>query len=176
MMTSPRRLVLVVCAAPPAATIDDLVRLLLEDGWTVDVIVTDAAQSWIDAAVLQSLTGSPVRVLSREPSEPKAPRPDAVVLAPATFNTINLWAAGVNNSPALGLLNEALCDQTPIVASPYVKEVLTKHPAFERNLTTLVEAGVLMTAVDALRPAVDNEPFQWHVILDLLLQVKQHLS
>jgi phosphopantothenoylcysteine synthetase/decarboxylase len=36
------------------------------------------------------------------------PRADAVAIAPATFNTINKWVAGISDTFALGLLNEAI--------------------------------------------------------------------
>lgn len=35
------------------------------------------------------------------------PPPDAFVVAPCTFNTLNKWAAGVSDTLVLGLLNEA---------------------------------------------------------------------
>ncbi|WKU05503.1 flavoprotein [Micromonospora sp. HUAS LYJ1] len=97
-------------------------------------------------------------------------RPAAKVteLAPATFNTINQWAAGINNTAALGILNEALGAGTPIIASPYVKAVLATHPAFNRNLELLASAGVHLTATEALRPATPDEPFRWQGVLDLL--------
>ncbi|MBB5866704.1 phosphopantothenoylcysteine synthetase/decarboxylase [Allocatelliglobosispora scoriae] len=172
MSTTAPRLALVVCAAPPAAAIGDLARLLMDDGWVVDVVATDAAREWIDMDTLVSLTGSPVRVQARQPHEPKAPPPDAVALVPATFNTINLWASGVNNTAALGILNEALCAGTPIVAAPYVKEVLTRHPAFDRNLTILTQAGARLTETDALRPDVEGGPYRWRAVVELLREVK----
>ncbi len=52
---------------------------------------------------------------NRGPDEAQAePRGDAVLVVPATFNTINKWAAGMNDTLALGLLNEALGSWIPI--------------------------------------------------------------
>jgi Flavoprotein len=34
--------------------------------------------------------------------------PDAIIVAPATFNTINKWAVGISDTLALGLLTEAI--------------------------------------------------------------------
>jgi phosphopantothenoylcysteine synthetase/decarboxylase len=81
------------------------------------------------------------------------PVADALVVAPATFNTINKWAAGMSDTFALGILNEALGLILPIVASPYAKPALAAHPAFARSLATLSEAGVHLTATEVLRPA-----------------------
>jgi flavoprotein len=48
------------------------------------------------------------------------PPPDAIVVAPATFNTINKWAAGISDTLVLGLLTEAIGKRLPVVALPFV--------------------------------------------------------
>jgi hypothetical protein len=48
-----------------------------------------------------------------------------VLAAPLTFNTINKWASGINDTVGLGPLNEVLSSETTIVAVPCVK------PAFK---------------------------------------------
>lgn len=52
---------LVVCAAPPVDRIGELVDLLMADGWTVCLIATPVAASWLDRSALQEQTGYPVR-------------------------------------------------------------------------------------------------------------------
>lgn len=172
-MTDPKPVaLLVVCAAPPAAKVDELAELLRRDGWDVYPVLTEAATTWVDPAALETAAGHAIRTRPRGPQETKSlPQADAVIVAPATFNTINLWAAGVNNTAALGVLNEALGARIPIIASPYAKAVLATHPAFDRNLQLLTSAGVHLTATDALRPAAPNGPFQWARVLDLLAGV-----
>jgi hypothetical protein len=70
------------------------------------------------------------------------PPPDAVVVAPATFNTINKWAAGISDTLALGMLNEAIGMRLPVIAVPFPSVALARHPAFMRNMATLKEWGV----------------------------------
>lgn len=57
---------------------------------------------FVDADRLASLTGEPVRSEWRMPGEAQGlPSADAVVVAPATFdtiNTINEWAAGITGT------------------------------------------------------------------------------
>jgi phosphopantothenoylcysteine decarboxylase len=160
---------LAVCAAPPAAKVAELAELLRNDGWDVYPVLTDAATAWVDTASLEIATGHLIRSERRGPEEPKSlPRADAIVVAPATFNTINQWAAGINDTAALGILNEALGAGIPIVASPYAKSVLTAHPVFRHNLDLLAAAGVLFTETDALRPVAPNGSFNWRCVLDLL--------
>lgn len=167
-------LLLVVCAAPPAAKVAELARLLCDDGWDVYPVLTEAATAWVDLASLETATGHSVKSEPRGPHEPKSlPRADGIIVAPATFNTINQWAAGINNTAALGILNEALGTGTPLVASPYAKAVLAAHPAFKRNLELLTSAGVRFTPVDALRPESPDGPFLW---ANLLNPLKRHMN
>lgn len=168
-MIVPRTLYLVVCAAPPARRVHELVELLDQQGWRTYVIATPtAASGWIDADRLAAQTGFPVRSRPRQPGDPRTlPAADAIAVAPATFNTVNKWAAGISDTFALGILNEAIGLGVPIVVSPYVKSTLAAHPAFGRSLGLLRDYGVRVTATEALRSA-DPDRFVWSVILEAL--------
>ncbi|WBB70769.1 flavoprotein [Micromonospora sp. WMMD812] len=154
-MTDERVMYLVVCAAPPALQIGELIELLLADGWTVCVIATPTAATWIDTEALSAQTGYPVRSEWRRPGEPDVlPKADAVVVAPATFNTINKWALGISDNLALGILNEALGLHLPVLAAPHLKQALTTHPAHARSAELLVTSGVtLYQGAEAQKPA-----------------------
>ncbi|MEV0392909.1 flavoprotein [Polymorphospora rubra] len=171
-MTADQRapvLMLVVCAAPPALQIHELVEQVQLDGWTVQVIATPTAMTWIDTDRLAELTDSPVRATARRPDEPKSlPKADAVAVVPATFNTINQWCAGVNNTLALGVLNEALGSRLPIITAPYAKPTLAAHPVFGKNLRLLVDAGVDLLPTEAIRPTSADQPFHWELITQRL--------
>ncbi len=83
----------------------------------------------------------------RKPDEPSfEPLGNAVLVAPATFNTINKWALGINDSLALGLLNEALGRAVPIEARPCLNDALAIHPAYRQALKLLADAGVVFEA------------------------------
>ncbi|HEX6683763.1 MAG TPA: flavoprotein [Candidatus Limnocylindrales bacterium] len=164
---------LVVCGAPPARAIAELVKLLQDDGWEVCVIPTAAALAWLDSGAIERLTGHPVETHGRTPDEPKRlGEPALVIVAPATFNTINKWALGINDTPALGVLNEALGAGLPIVASPYAKLSLSAHPAFDRSLAELEGYGVRLTRTEALRPDREDGPFQWSAVMHLVHEVR----
>lgn len=70
------------------------------------------------------------------------PPPDAVVVAPATFNTTNKWAYGSSDTLALGLLNEAIGLDIPVIAVPTPSTALVKHPAFTESVARLRSSGV----------------------------------
>jgi phosphopantothenoylcysteine decarboxylase len=145
-MTSRGVLALVACAAPPVLRIGELIELLQEDGWTVCLTATPTAATWIDREALARQTGYPVRVEWRKPGDPEPhPPATAVVAAPATFNIINKWALGINDTLALGILNEALGANIPVYVYPNVKAELAAHPRYERHLQLLREAEVTVT-------------------------------
>src|SRR5918994_5007021 len=92
-------LYLIACGAPPARGAKRTVARLQAANWDVCAVATPAALAWIDAPGLRDATRHSVRAEFRAPDEPEfVPRGDAVLVAPATFNTINKCAAGVNDS------------------------------------------------------------------------------
>jgi phosphopantothenoylcysteine synthetase/decarboxylase len=140
---SPGVLYVVVCAAPPASGVGEFVSLAKDAGWLVRVIATPMAERFIDADQLAELTGDRVRMGFRMPDEPdELPKADAVVVAPATFNTVNKWAAGITDTFAAGLLCELTGARVPILAVPLVKDELARHVAFGRSLEVLRAMGV----------------------------------
>jgi phosphopantothenoylcysteine decarboxylase len=160
---------LIVCSAPPARNIAELVALLQEAEWTVAVIPTPRASEWVNINELEAQTGLPVRADYKKPDDPDVlPRADAIAVVPATFNTINKWAAGISDTFALGILNEALGLGLPIIVAPYAKPPLAAHPAFNRSLALLEDSGVTVTPVEGIRPADPADPFRWSVITTAL--------
>jgi phosphopantothenoylcysteine decarboxylase len=55
----------VVCAAPPAQHIHELVSLLCSDQRQVIVFATPTAAEWINGSLVRDLTGTPVRSVPR---------------------------------------------------------------------------------------------------------------
>jgi phosphopantothenoylcysteine synthetase/decarboxylase len=138
-----RVLYVVVCAAPPASEVHELVKLAQAAGWEVCVIATPEAMHWIDPAMLAELTGYDVRSEYRAAGEAKSlPDADAIAVAPATFNTVNKFRAGIADNMAVGVLCECLRAGVPIVLAPNVKAVLAEHPAFPASLRELASWGV----------------------------------
>jgi phosphopantothenoylcysteine synthetase/decarboxylase len=128
----------VACAAPPTRELQVLVRLAQADQWTVCVIATPSARSFLDAAALEQLTGSAVRGDHKRPDAPDVvPPPDAVIVAPATFDTVNKGAAGVAGTLALGVVGEATGKGLPLVVLPFLNSDLAAHPAFGQGVQRL---------------------------------------
>jgi phosphopantothenoylcysteine synthetase/decarboxylase len=92
------------------------------------------------------------------------PEADAIVVAPATFNTINRWVAGITDTVAVGTLCEFLGLDGPIVAVPNVNPPLARHPMFRAFLRQLREWGVRVL-FDESAPREARMP-SWEEILE----------
>jgi phosphopantothenoylcysteine synthetase/decarboxylase len=137
-----RVLSLIVCGAGPATDAGKLVKLAQQRGWTVQVIATPAALAFLDTAALEALTGSAVRSAYRSPGEPRSPQADAVIVAPATYNTIAKCAQGISDTYALGILAEAVSLSIPVVILPFVNSALASRHPFQRAVRQLGDEGV----------------------------------
>ncbi|WP_346101615.1 flavoprotein [Nonomuraea maheshkhaliensis] len=135
-------LYLVVCAAGAARDVGRLVTLAQDAGWIVQIVATPSALDFIDVAALEEQTGRPVRSRYRKPHEPKPPRADAMIVAPATYNTINKFAQGITDTYALGVLAEAPGLGIPVVVLPFVNSALAARTPYRRSLEDLRADGV----------------------------------
>jgi phosphopantothenoylcysteine synthetase/decarboxylase len=136
-------LYLVACGGRPAGDLPPFIDRLHQAGWDVCVIATPSALKFMDTDDLARLTGHVVRADYKRPDEPDIlPPPDAIVVAPATFNTICKWAHGTSDTLALGVLNEAIGLDLPVVAVPNPSTALAKHPAFLESVERLRSWGV----------------------------------
>lgn len=106
-------------------------------------MITPSAASWVDEPSLAAATGQPPRSAPRPAgSAIDRERPDAVVVAPVTFNTVAKMACGIADTYAHGVLCESLGDRVPILAIPMVNDRLWAHPAWAGNVARLTDAGV----------------------------------
>jgi len=138
-----RVLYAVACGGRPAGDLPDFVRYAQDQGWDVCVVATPSGMKFLDPERLASLTGHPVRCDYKRPDEPDVlPPPDALVVAPATFNTVNKLAAGISDTLALGLLSEAIGTGLPIIAVPFPNQMLARHPVFLASVATLRAWGM----------------------------------
>jgi len=133
----------IACSAPPVLDLSRFLAMLGKQNWTSYVILTPTAATWVDVGALADTGGYPVRTEPRTPGDPDPlPPADIVIVAPLTFNSLNKWAAGISDTLALGLLNEALGLGVPIIAAPCIKEALQRHPAYPWSVDRLRSAGV----------------------------------
>ncbi|ONH25677.1 flavoprotein [Pseudofrankia asymbiotica] len=140
-----RRVVyVIVCGAGPAGNVGQLVTHAREAGWDAYLVPTDTARRhFLDVPALEELTGHPLRGRFRTTGEPgRLPGADAVIVAPATYNTINKWAAGIADTYPLTLLAELTGAGVPIIVLPYVNSAFAANRVFTRSLDELRAGGV----------------------------------
>ncbi|MER7107100.1 flavoprotein [Streptomyces sp. NPDC000229] len=160
-------LYVVVCASGVAGDVGKLITAAQERQWDVGVVATPLALGFIDTAAIEAQTGHPIRSAWRRPGDPRPlPDPDAIAVAPATFNTLNKWAAGISDTLALGILCEAYGAGVPTAVLPCLSTAQAAHPAYRRSLDALREMGVRIGTQDP--DHVKAGGFRWEEALDLL--------
>ncbi|MEU2611908.1 flavoprotein [Micromonospora sp. NPDC007271] len=148
-----RVLYVIACGSPLARHVGRLVDLAQQDGWDVCVVTTPDGAKFVDRAALARQTGHPVRTHYKNPGDPDVlPSADAMLVCPATVNTVNKWAVGIADTLALGLLVEAQGLGVPIAAVPYTNSAMAAHPAFRTSLDRLREWGVRVVFGDHVVP------------------------
>ncbi|WP_030392681.1 flavoprotein [Kitasatospora purpeofusca] len=164
-------LYVVVCASGIADGVGELITAAHAEGWGVGVIATPNGLGFIDQEAVEAQTGYPIRSAWRTPSIPQPlPPADAIAVAPATFNTINKWAAGISDTLALGILCEAYGLGIPVAVQPYVNAAQAAHPAYGESLARLRSMGVLIGDYVPHKPKSGGgrDKYNWTHVLDLL--------
>lgn len=172
-MTSPV-LYLFGSAAPPVFDVANVIQDAQARGFDVCLGLTPTANRWLtdQLSALAELTGHPVRSEYKLPGEPDEwPKADVIVVAPATFNTVNAWALGITRDFVVGVVAEGVGKGIPMVAMPCVNAAYVQHRQFERSVTELREMNVeVLYGEGGFMP---NQPGQgkpkeypWHLVLD----------
>ena len=164
-----RVLYIIACASSSAPLAQNLVLQAQAALWNVCVITTPQGTNFIDIPHFEQITGYPVRSEYKRPEEPDVlPRADAIVVFPATFNTLNKWALGISDTLAVGILCEYTGLKMPIVAVPCFRTGggLDTHPAFLRSIKMLKRYGIHVLYQPERYPPKNQIPA--HVILDEL--------
>jgi hypothetical protein len=172
-MTS-RTLYLFGSAAPPVFDVAKVIEDAQQRGFEVCLGLTPTAARWLDESLdgLAALTGNPVRWKYKLPGQPDVwPKADVIVVAPATFNTMNSWALGLTHDFVVGVVAEGIGKGIPTVAMPCVNAAYVQHRQFERSVAELREMGVEVLYGEG--GFVPNQPgsgkpreYPWHLALD----------
>lgn len=154
-MSPLRVLYVVVCGAGPAGEVGTLVTAAQVEGWRVHLIATPAGRDFLDLAALEAQTDHPVRSAYRSPDQPREPAPpaDAIIVAPATYNTINKLAAGIADNYALGLLAECIGLDVPVIVVPFINSALAGRKPLLAAVAALRAEGVrVLLGPDSFEP------------------------
>ncbi|MFE1871306.1 flavoprotein [Streptomyces sp. NPDC059496] len=167
-----RTLYLLCSAAPPVFEIAGVVEEAQRRGWDVCLGLTPTAADWLKDGLpgLAALTGHPVRSSYKRPGDPDVwPKADVILVAPATFNTVNAWALGLTDRFVVGVVAEGIGKEIPMAVMPCVNSAYARHRALDRSLEELREMGVaVLYGPGGFEPNAPGEkrPYPWGVALD----------
>ena len=123
----------------------ELVRLLVKDGFAVQVIMSHGAQQFVTPLTFQTISGRPVATdtfnLTQESEIGHinlADSADVCVLAPATANIIGKIAAGIADDL---LTTVILATQAPMLIVPAMNIHMYQNPVLQENLRKLRRFG-----------------------------------
>jgi phosphopantothenoylcysteine decarboxylase/phosphopantothenate--cysteine ligase len=123
-----------------------LVRALVKSGAEVRVVMTPLAKEFITPLTMATLSKHPVPVEFFNPENGEwnshvslGEWADALVVAPATANTIAKMAAGIADNLLLTTYLSARC---PVFIAPAMDLDMWAHAATQANLAVLRERGV----------------------------------
>ena len=126
----------------------ELVRRLVDHGAEVQVVMTDAAKTFIAPLTLQALSGRPVRDTLLDPSAESgmghieiARWADRLVVAPASADFIARLAGGMASDL---LATVCLATSAPIALAPAMNQGMWRKSATQRNIATLKADGITM--------------------------------
>ena len=122
-----------------------LVSRLVQAGAEVTALMTDAATKFVGPTTFQSLTGRPVYTSPWQSSEDFASQhvalaraADAMIIAPASANTLAKLAAGICDN-VVTTVAAALPRSTTVLLAPAMNEQMWENPVTGRNLATLTD-------------------------------------
>ena len=146
---SSRNIVLGVSGGIAAYKVVDLIRRLQDRGAAVRVVMTAAAMEFVTPLTFQAISGHRVHtdVFAQDDAAAMdhitlARWADAVVIAPASANTIARLAYGLADD-LLGTF--ILAAQVPVLIAPAMNKQMWLHPSTQENCARLHSRGVLFT-------------------------------
>ncbi|HVW63904.1 MAG TPA: bifunctional phosphopantothenoylcysteine decarboxylase/phosphopantothenate--cysteine ligase CoaBC [Nitrosospira sp.] len=145
-LSGARRLLLGLTGGVAAYKTAELARLLVNDGVSIQTVMTESSLHFVGTATLQALTGNPVFT---DPWDPHfsnsmahielSRNAEVILVAPATADFIAKLANGLANDLLSTL---CLARDCPLLIAPAMNRQMWEHPATKRNLAQLREDGV----------------------------------
>lgn len=140
-----KHILLGVCGSIAAYKAAHLIRLLVREGATVQVIMTPGATQFITPLTLSTLSGNPVFVddFNIQTGEWRnhvalALKADLVLVAPASANTLAKFANGLCDNLLCEVYLSAKC---PVFVAPAMDLDMWAHPTTQVNIGRLQQAG-----------------------------------
>ncbi len=126
----------------------ELVRLLRKQGAIVRVVMTHSAMQFVSPLTFQALSGNPVHSELLDADQERsmghinlARWADALIIAPATANTIAKCSHGLADDLLSTLYLAATC---PVYVAPAMNQAMWHKPVTQENIQKLKSHGVIL--------------------------------
>ena len=167
---TPKKVQIVMCGAGPAKDVGSLVDQALAKGWSLELVATEEGLKMIPINELVEKTGQ--QIISGN-SDKRLSRPDIIIVAPATANTIAKLALGIGDTYAASVLNDAVSFKIPMVILPSMKASMANRPCYKTHVIGLREEGVKVLLggndgihlTDASSKNGPLPPFPWNLAI-----------
>jgi phosphopantothenoylcysteine decarboxylase/phosphopantothenate--cysteine ligase len=123
----------------------ELVRLLVQQGYAVQVILTRGATEFVTPLTFQTLSGRPVATETFDLTQESqighinlADSADLFVIAPATANVIGKIAAGIADDL---LTTVVMATRSPVLIAPAMNIHMYENPILQENIRKLRRIG-----------------------------------
>lgn len=151
--SQPHHLLLGVTGGIAAYKTAELIRLLIKQGHSVQVVMTEAATHFITPTTLQALSGNPVfidswdtRIANAMPHIELSRPADAILVAPASADFIAKLAHGFANDLLSTL---CLARECPLLIAPAMNKQMWENPSTQRNIEQLLKDQVTLLGPDS---------------------------
>jgi phosphopantothenoylcysteine decarboxylase/phosphopantothenate--cysteine ligase len=143
-----KKIVLGISGGIAAYKSPELARLLMQEGASVQVVMTEAAQQFVTPVTMQALTGNPVYTsqwdssISNNMAHIELSRAaDAIVIAPGSADLMAKLSLGLADDLLSTL---CLARDCPLLLAPAMNKQMWEHAATQRSAERLTKDGVTL--------------------------------
>ena len=143
-----KKIILGISGGIAAYKAPELARQLMQEGASVQVVMTEAAQQFVTPVTMQALTGNPVYLSQWDSSIPNnmahielSRSADAILIAPASADLMAKLSLGLADDLLTTL---CLARDCPLLLTPAMNKQMWEHAATQRSAQRLAEDGVTL--------------------------------
>jgi phosphopantothenoylcysteine decarboxylase/phosphopantothenate--cysteine ligase len=143
-----KKIVLGISGGIAAYKAPELARQLMQEGASVQVVMTEAAQQFVTPVTLQALTGNPVYLSQWDSTIPNnmahielSRAADAILIAPASADLMTKLSLGLADDLLSTL---CLARDCPLLVTPAMNKQMWEHAATQRSVQRLIDDGIAL--------------------------------
>ena len=143
-----KKIVLGISGGIAAYKAPELARQLMQEGASVQVVITEAAKQFVTPVTMQALTGNPVYLSQWDSTIPNnmahielSRSADAILIAPASADLMAKLSLGLADDLLTTL---CLARDCPLLITPAMNKQMWEHAATQRSAQRLLDDGVAL--------------------------------